>query len=64
MANAKPERELHFSVLWSAADGEYVGRCSRYPSLSHLHRDADQTLIGIVELVLDVLQHPLEPEPD
>jgi hypothetical protein len=38
-------------VEWSAEDGEFVGLCDRYPSLSWLASDRAEALRGIRELV-------------
>lgn len=47
----------HYSyrVFWSEEDGEYVGRCTEFPSLSHLAADQVDALIGIRALVNDVV---------
>jgi len=47
----------HFTyrVSWSEEDGEYVGTCAEFPSLSHLDADQEATLRGIRELVADVV---------
>ncbi len=46
----------HFTyrLSWSEEDGEYVGTCAEFPSLSHLDVDQDVALRGIRELVADV----------
>ena len=47
----------HFTyrVSWSKEDGEYVGTCAEFPSLSHLDADQDAALRGIRALVADVV---------
>jgi predicted HicB family RNase H-like nuclease len=47
----------HFTyrVSWSEEDGEYVGTCAEFPSLSHLDVDQDAALHGIRDLVADVV---------
>jgi predicted HicB family RNase H-like nuclease len=47
----------HFTyrVSWSEEDGEYVGTCAEFPSLSHLDADQDAALRGIRALVADVV---------
>jgi hypothetical protein len=47
----------HFTyrVSWSEEDGEYVGTCAEFPSLSHLDADQDAALRGIRGLVADVV---------
>ena len=47
--------ELGFKTLWSTDDGEYVGLCNAYPSLSFLSSDRTKAMQGIIKLVLDVL---------
>jgi predicted HicB family RNase H-like nuclease len=47
----------HFTyrVAWSEEDGEYVGTCAEFPSLSHLDADQDAALRGVRALVADVV---------
>ena len=46
----------HFTyrVSWSAEDGEYVGSCVEFPSLSHLAADPEAALRGVRKQVADV----------
>ena len=44
-----------YRVSWSAEDGEYVGACAEFPSLSHLAANKVEALQGIEELVSFVL---------
>jgi hypothetical protein len=44
----------NFHVEWSAEDGEYVGLCYRFPSLSWIDPDPIDAMIGIMRLVDDV----------
>lgn len=44
----------HFNVRWSAEDGEYVGTCEEFPSLSHLATTPERALSGIQDLVTSV----------
>lgn len=56
-----------YHVRWSKEDGEYVGSCTEFPSLSHLDADPDAAMRGIRELVADVvadLQAKGEPVPE
>ena len=48
----------HFTyrVAWSEEDGEYVGSCAEFPSLSHLDADQDAALRGVRALVADVVE--------
>ncbi len=52
----KIEARYSFSVNWSAEDGEFVGLCAEFPSLSWLDPDPDKARSGIEKLVFDVLQ--------
>jgi predicted RNase H-like HicB family nuclease len=42
-------------VSWSGEDGEFVGTCAEFPSLSHLAASRDAALEGIRALVRDVV---------
>lgn len=42
-----------YHVIWSGEDGEYVGLCAEFPSLSWLAPDREAALSGIRELVAD-----------
>ena len=44
-----------YRVTWSPDDGEYVGLCAEFPSLSWLAATADEAFSGIRALVRDVL---------
>ena len=52
----KIEARYSFSVNWSAEDGEFVGLCAEFPSLSWLDPDSDKARSGIERLVFDTLQ--------
>lgn len=57
-----------FTVTWSGEDGEYVGTCLEFPSLSHLAASRSAALEGIVDLVANVVEdllasQELVPEP-
>ena len=52
----KTEARYSFSVTWSAQDGEFIGLCAEFPSLSWLDPDSDKARSGIERLVFDVLQ--------
>ncbi len=47
----------HFTyrVSWSEEDGEHVGTCLEFPSLSHLADDPEAALRGVRQLVTDVV---------
>ena len=44
-----------YSVTWSGEDGEYVGLCTEFPSLSWLAPTPDAAFAGIRQLVADCL---------
>ena len=44
-----------YRITWSPEDGEHLGRCAEFPSLSWLAPTPDEALSGIRELVSDVL---------
>lgn len=44
-----------YRVSWSEEDGEHVGTCAEFPSLSHLDADQVEALLGIRALVADVV---------
>lgn len=45
-----------YSVIWSDEDEEFVGLCLEYPSLSFLHTDHNKALVGIQNLVKNILE--------
>ncbi len=45
-----------YRVIWSEEDGEFVGLCAEFPSLSWLDADRHVALDGITKLVKDVIQ--------
>jgi hypothetical protein len=47
----------HFTyrVTWSPEDGEHVGLCAEFPSLSWLDATPEKALAGIRRLVIDVV---------
>jgi predicted HicB family RNase H-like nuclease len=56
-----------YRVTWSEEDGEYVGLCAEFPSLSWLAPNPEAALQGIRQLVADVvadLQVNDEPIPE
>ena len=57
-----------YRVTWSAEDGEYVGLCAEFPSLSWLEQGRDAAFAGIRRLVADCVSEMLAegetpPEP-
>jgi len=45
-----------YSLLWSEEDQAYIGRCTEFPSLSHLAETQPKALSGISTLVAAVLK--------
>ena len=57
-----------YRVTWSGEDGEYVGLCAEFPSLSWQAPTADEAFSGIRRLVADCLadlraEHEPVPRP-
>lgn len=44
-----------YRVTWSPEDKEHVGLCAEFPSLSWLAATPDEALIGIRQIVADVV---------
>lgn len=56
-----------YRVTWSEEDGEYVGVCTEFPSLSWLASEPEAALHGIRDVVAEVvadLQVNGEPVPE
>lgn len=56
-----------YRVMWSEEDGEYVGLCAEFPSLSWLDPSPEKALKGIRQAVADVvadLEKNGEPIPE
>ena len=56
-----------YRVMWSEEDGEYVGLCAEFPSLSWLAPTLEAALEGIRQVVTDVvadLETSGEPVPE
>ena len=49
-----------YRVTWSEGDGEFVGTCAEFPSLSWLASDGADAFTGIRNLVADVLEDMAE----
>ena len=45
-----------YRVMWSEEDGEYVGLCAEFPSLSWLANTQEAALVGIRDTVKQVIQ--------
>src|SRR5262245_21282750 len=57
-----------YRIPWSDEDGEHVGLCAEFPSLSWLDPSADEAWKGIRKLVINVIEdmqssHETLPEP-
>lgn len=48
-------RQYAYRVIWSDEDGEFVGLCAEFPSLSYLADQQSGALEGIVSLVGEIL---------
>jgi predicted HicB family RNase H-like nuclease len=56
-----------YRVTWSEEDGEFIGLCAEFPSLSWLASSQAKALSGIVAMVAEVLadmHRSREPIPD
>jgi predicted HicB family RNase H-like nuclease len=56
-----------YRVMWSEEDGEYIGLCAEFPSLSWLAKTQEKALSGIRETVQQVIrdmQSTGEPIPE
>jgi predicted HicB family RNase H-like nuclease len=49
-----------YRVTWSEDDGEFIGSCTEFPSLSWLAKTSEETLKGIHSVVKDCIQDMLE----
>ena len=57
-----------YRVTWSGEDGEYVGLCAEFPSLSWLAATQEEAFAGVRALVAEVVEDMLgdgetPPEP-
>ena len=56
-----------YRVMWSEEDGEYIGLCAEFPSLSWLSKTQEKALTGIrdtVQQVIRDMQSTSEPIPE
>jgi len=56
-----------YRVTWSEEDGEYIGLCAEFPSLSWLASTPETALEGIRQVVADVvvdMKRNKEPVPE
>ncbi len=56
-----------YRVTWSEEDGEHVGLCAEFPSLSWLEKTPEKALMGIRKLVRETvadLKRNDEPVPE
>ena len=56
-----------YRITWSPEDGEHVGLCAEFPSLSWLAKTPEAALKGIRQMVAEVvadLQESGEPIPE
>jgi predicted HicB family RNase H-like nuclease len=64
---AEKNDKYTYRITWSEEDGEYVGLCAEFPSLSWLAETPENALMGIRNLVADVLldmEESKEPIPE
>jgi len=64
---AQKDNKYTYRVTWSQEDGEYVGLCAEFPSLSWLARTPEAAMRGIRKLVNKVVADMIqskEPIPD
>ena len=64
---AQKDNKYTYRVTWSQEDGEYVGLCAEFPSLSLLARTPEAAMRGIRKLVNKVVADMIqskEPIPD
>ncbi len=45
-----------YRVVWSEEDGEHVGLCTEFPSLSWLSKTQEAAFSGIRKMVTEVLE--------
>lgn len=45
-----------YRVTWSEEDGEYIGLCAEFPSLSWLDQSSEHALKGVRQIVSDVVK--------
>ncbi|MEW6500536.1 MAG: type II toxin-antitoxin system HicB family antitoxin [Thermodesulfobacteriota bacterium] len=65
---ARKDDKYTYRVTWSEEDGEYVGLCAEFPSLSWLAPSPDAALKGIRKVVAEAVadmrrNHEEIPEP-
>jgi predicted RNase H-like HicB family nuclease len=56
-----------YRVIWSEDDGEFVGLCAEFPSLSYLAPTPEKAVRGILDVVADVvkdMKRSGEPVPE
>ena len=62
------ENDYMYRVFYSEEDGEYVAKCTEFPSMSSLHENAPDALRDMMDLIADTLEDMREsgeepPEP-
>ena len=55
MKKARQTDRYTYRVTWSEEDGEHVGLCAEFPSLSWLAPTPDDALSGVRQLVAEVV---------
>ena len=56
MPNITLADKYTYRVVWSDEDGEFVGLCAEFPSVSWLNRSRETALQGIVRVVAQVVR--------
>ena len=56
MGNVRKKDRYTYRVTWSEDDGEYVGLCTEFPSLSWLSESQESALRGIRKTVASVVR--------
>lgn len=56
LKNGDHANRYAYRVVWSAEDGEYVGLCTEFPSLSWLAESHESALKGIIALVQECVE--------
>jgi predicted RNase H-like HicB family nuclease len=52
--------EYHYRLTWSKEDGEHVGLCDEFPSLSWLEKSPEAALAGIRKVVAESVAELIE----
>ncbi len=67
MKTPRTDDRYTYRVTWSGEDGQYVGLCAEFPSLSWLASSPEKALRGIRKIVANVVEDMVahgEPVPE